>query len=115
MMILKGGHGYFSLYSFDAGAWIKACCAKVLILSLTTVIPLSSEAFNSEEPVLEKTATKESVTSVDTSVQTGETKLELPDSTTGETTKATAFVDGQAPEAGTVVVDEEGKEIRAVS
>lgn len=47
IMILNGGHGYFSLYSFDAGACINACCAKVLIRSRTTVIPLSSDALSS--------------------------------------------------------------------
>jgi len=47
MMILNAGQGYFSLYSFEAGACIRDCCANVLIRSRTTVIPLSSDALSS--------------------------------------------------------------------
>jgi hypothetical protein len=66
-------------------------------------VPSTSE----EEASLEKVATKDSV---DTAVQTGETKLQVTDPATGETETATAYVGGKAPEEGTVVVTEDGKE-----
>lgn len=67
-------------------------------------------AFPSEDADLEKTTTKGSVDGVDEAVQTGETKLETTDAETRKVSTSTAFVDGKAPEEGTVVVDEEGKE-----
>ena len=62
-----------------------------------------------------KTSTKDSVSGVDSGLQTGETTIETTDAETGETSKATAFVGGKAPEEGTVVVDQEGKELSSSS
>ncbi|KAH3683089.1 hypothetical protein WICPIJ_005940 [Wickerhamomyces pijperi] len=46
MMILYGGHGYFSLSSLEGLETERR--AKFLTFSLTMEIPLSSEAFNSK-------------------------------------------------------------------
>jgi hypothetical protein len=63
-----------------------------------------------EETAVEKVPTNESTKGVEAAVQTGETKLETTDAETGETEKAIAYVGGKAPEEGSVVVTEDGKE-----
>lgn len=68
-------------------------------------------AFPGDEPDLGKTSTQESNNGRDMAVQTGETQIETSDPATGEMAKHTAFVGGKAPEEGTVVVDEDGKEL----
>jgi hypothetical protein len=68
-------------------------------------------AFPGDEPDLGKTSIEEPGESTDIAVQTGEIQIEATDSATGETSKHTAFVGGKAPEEGTVVVGEDGKEL----
>jgi hypothetical protein len=90
----------------------KGTQAEVHIASAEEEKPATTAegASASEEAPLEKAATTESTKSVDTAVQTGETKLEITNPETGEVDKATAYLGGKAPEEGSVVVTEDGKE-----